>query len=132
MSVCSNLNDCSTIVFEGIHLRITNGHERNPILAESIAQVFQGHISAEGILHLRNPKFFGPNSGKRILNARSLGPNSWVEKLFCYSFSSKEAPRKIHPQEIHLPKFTFRNSTQKWGQISHIALQGHFGLNNVV
>ena len=28
----------------------------------------------------------------------------------------QEAPRKIHPQEIHLPIFTFQNSTQKWGK----------------
>ena len=40
-------------------------------------------------------------------------------------FPAKEAPRKIHPQEIHLSKFTFQNSNQKSGQKIHIApLQG--------
>ena len=87
------------------------------------SEKYQGQISAQGILHLRNPNL-GSNSGKRILGARILDPNSWVEFL-SLSFPAKEAPRKIHPQEIHLSKFTFRNSTQKSGQKIHIApLQG--------
>ena len=75
----------------------------------------QGQISAQGILHLRNPNF-DPNSGKRILGARILDPNSWVEFFEPVFFPAKEAPRKIQPQEIHLSKFTFQNSTQKSGQ----------------
>ena len=84
----------------------------------------QGQISTHGILRLRNPNL-DPNSGKRILGARILDPNSWVE-FFEPVFSSKKSPpRKIHPQEIHLSKFTFQNSTQKSGHKIHIApLQG--------
>ena len=75
----------------------------------------QGHISAQGILHLRNPNL-GPNSGKQILDL-----NSWVE-FICPCFPAQEAPLKnsythTHPQEIHLPKSTFQNSTQKWGKV---------------
>ena len=75
--------------------------------------LLQGQRSAQGILRLRNPNS-GPNSVKRILDARILDP-----------FPAKEAPWKIHPREIHLPKFTFQNSTQKSDQKIHIAhLQG--------
>ena len=85
----------------------------------------QGQKSAQGILLLWNPNL-GPNSGKRVLDARILDPNFWVE-FFDSAFSAKEAPSKIHPREIHLPKFTFQNSTQKSGQKIHIApLQVHF------
>ena len=47
----------------------------------------QGQISAQGILHLRNPNL-GPNSAKRILDARISDPNSWVE-FFGPIFSRK-------------------------------------------
>ena len=50
----------------------------------------QGRISAQGILHLRNPNL-GPNSGKQFLGARILDPNSWVE-FFDSVFSSKRGP----------------------------------------
>ena len=47
-------------------------------------------------------------------------------RIFAPFLSAKEAPRKIHPQEIHLPKFTPKNSTQKGGPKINIALlQGH-------
>ena len=50
---------------------------------------------------------------------RILGSNLLV--LF-----SRKGPLKTHCREIHLPKFTFQNSTQKSGQKIHIApLQGH-------
>ena len=85
---------------------------------------FQGQMSAQGILHLRNPNL-DPNSGKQILGARSLDPNFWVEFFEPFFVPAKEAPRKIHHQEIHLSKFTFQTSTQKSGQKIHIApLQG--------
>ena len=62
----------------------------------------------KGILRLRNPNL-GPNSGKRILDARILDPNSWVE-FFDSVFSSKRGPLKNSPSrnsppKIHLPKF---------------------------
>ena len=68
----------------------------------------QGQKSAQGILRLRNPNS-GPNSVKRILDARILHPNSWVE-FFDSVFSSKRGPLKNSPSrnsppKIHLPKF---------------------------
>ena len=62
----------------------------------AVLDIFQGHIS-----HLRN---LGPNSGKRILDARILDPNSWV-KFFHPVFSSKRAPPPQNSKKIHLPKF---------------------------
>ena len=72
-------------------------------------------------------------SGTRI-RARILGNEFWAPEFWTripgsnflsLFFPAKEAPRKIHPQEIHLSKFTFQNSTQKSGQKIHIApLQG--------
>ena len=50
----------------------------------------QRRKSAQGILRLWNPNL-GPNSGKRILDARILDPNSWV-KFFDSVFPAKEAP----------------------------------------
>ena len=77
-----------------------------------------------GILRLRNPNS-GPNSGKRILDARILDPNSWVE-FFDTVFSSKEAPRRIHGSRNSPPKFTLQNSTQKSDEKNLIApLPGH-------
>ena len=71
-------------------------------------RMYQGQISAQGILHLRNPNL-GLNSGKRILGARILDPNSRVE-FFEPVFSSKRGPQKNSPSsnspfKIHLPKF---------------------------
>ena len=71
-------------------------------------RLIQGHKSAQGILHLRNPNL-GPNSGKQILDTRILDPNSWV-KLFDSVFSSKRGPLKNSPvrnsrPKIHLLKF---------------------------
>ena len=70
--------------------------------------IYQGQISAQGILHLRNPNL-GPNSAKRILDARISDPNSWVE-FFGPIFSRKRGPLKNSPSrnappKIHLPKF---------------------------
>ena len=56
----------------------------------------------------------GSNSGMRIFEPRSVGPNCGVE-LFRSMFSDKKTPSKIHPQEIHRPKVTSKNSTQNWG-----------------
>ena len=65
--------------------------------------------------------------GKRILDGRILDSNYWVES-FDPIFSAKEAPRKIHPQDIHLQKFTFQLSTQKSGkQNSHFTSAGPSG-----
>ena len=69
----------------------------------------QRQKSAQGILRLRNPNL-GPNSGKRILDARILDPNSRVE-FFDSVFSSKRGPLKNSPSrnsppEIHIEKFT--------------------------
>ena len=65
----------------------------------------------------------------RILGNEFWTPEFWTRILgsnfFILVFPAKEAPRKIHPQEIRLPKFTFQNSTQKSCQKTHIApLQG--------
>ena len=70
--------------------------------------LIQGQESAQGILRPRNPNL-GPNSVKRILDARILDPNSWVE-FFDSVFSSKRGPLKNSrsrnsPPKIHLPKF---------------------------
>ena len=78
-------------------------HESQEQSENTPSSLSQGQISAQGILHLRNP---------------NLGPNR-VGFLILF-FSAKEAPRKIHPQEIHLPKFTFQNSTQKSGDMVHM------------
>ena len=61
----------------------------------------QGQKSAQGILHLWNPNL-GPNSGKRILEARILDPNSWVEFFDSVLSSKRGLLKKIHPPEIHL------------------------------
>ena len=65
----------------------------------------------------------------RILPNEFWTPEFWTPVLgsncFILFFPAKEACPKIHPPEIHLPKFTFQNSTQKSGQKNHIApLQG--------
>ena len=45
-------------------------------------------------------------------------------------FPMKRAPSKIHPQEIHRPKFTAKNPTQNSDWKIHIALlQGHLAEN---
>ena len=59
-----------------------------------------------GILRLRNPNL-GPNSVKRILDARILDPNSWVEFLTLF-FQQKRAPEKFT-----LEKFTSQYSPSK-------------------
>ena len=73
----------------------------------------------------RNPNL-GPNSGKRILDARILRPNSWVEFLILF-FPAKATPWKIHPQEIHLSKCTFQNSIRNLEKYSHWTSAGPFG-----
>ena len=67
----------------------------------------QGQKSAQGILHLRNPNL-GPNSGKRILDARILDPNSWVEFIDSVLFQQRRPPEKFT-----LEKFTFQDSPSK-------------------
>ena len=78
---------------------------------------FQGQISAQGILRLWNPNL-GPNSGKRILDARISDPNSWVE-FFGPIFSRKRgplenSPSRNSPPKIHLPKFNPENWAKKF------------------
>ena len=46
---------------------------------------YQGQTPAQGILRLRNPNL-GPNSVKRILDARIVDSNSWVEFFDSVSF----------------------------------------------
>ena len=100
--------------------------EIHELFVLALSLVWFAGATPEGILHLRNPKL-GPNSTKRILDARSLDPNSWVHFLIL-SFPANETPQKIHPAEIHLPKFTFQNSTQKSGQKnSHCTSAEPFG-----
>ena len=72
-------------------------------------------MSSEGILHLQNP-----NSGKRILDARILMLNFWVD-FFAPCFLQQRRPRKIHPQKIHLPKFTYKFNQKMRPKL----LQGH-------
>ena len=67
----------------------------------------QGQKSAQGILRLRNPNL-GPNSVKRILDARILDPNSWVE-----FFDSVFVQQKRPPEKFTLEKFTSQNSPSK-------------------
>ena len=65
------------------------------------------------------PEFCETNFGRP-----NFGPE-FFGRIFDSVFPAKEAPWKIHPREIHLPKFTFQNSTQKSDQKIHIAhLQG--------
>ena len=58
-------------------------------------------------MRLRNPNL-GPNSGKRILDARILDPNSRVEFFDSVFFQQKRPPEKFT-----LEKFTSRNSHRK-------------------
>ena len=86
----------------------------------------QGQISAQGILHLRKL-----NLG-RILGNEFWTPEFWTRILgsnfLTLLFPAKEPPLKVRPREVRLLKFTSQNSTQKSGQIIHIApLQGSFG-----
>ena len=74
----------------------------------------------------REPECGGSSSGMRIFEpefwGRILGSNFLV---LC--FPRKRAPSKIHPREIHRPKFMSINSLQNSGWKIHIALlQGHF------
>ena len=67
----------------------------------------------------------------RILGCEFLSPEFWSRILgsnfLVLCFPTKRAPSKIHPQEIHRPKFTSKNSPQNSGWKIHIALlQGHF------
>ena len=65
-------------------------------------------------------EFWGTNFG-----SPNFGPEFLGHICLILLFPAEEA-LKFHPQEIHLPKFTFQNSTQKSGRIIHIApLQGH-------
>ena len=87
----------------------------------------KGQISAQGILRLRNPNL-GPNSGKRILDARISDPNSWVE-FFGPIFSRKRgplenSPSRNSPPKIHLPKFNPEIGPKN----SHCTSAGPFGL----
>ena len=71
------------------------------------------------------PKKLGPNSGKRILDARILDPNSWVEVFNSVFFQQKRplknSPSRNSPPKIHLAKFN-----PEIGSKIHIApLQGH-------
>ena len=76
----------------------------NPATPNARFKIFQGQKSAQGILRLRNPNL-GPNSVKRILDARILDPNSWVEFFGSVFFRQKRAPEKFT-----LEKFTSQNS----------------------
>ena len=72
----------------------------------------------------------------RILGNEFWAPECWTRILgsnfLTLFFPAKEAPWKIHPREIHLPKSTFQNSTQKSGQKnSHCTSAGRFGWGNV-
>ena len=87
-------------------------------------EIYQGQKSAQGILHLRNPNL-GPNSAKRILDARILDPSSWVEFLDSV-FSSKRGPLKNSPSRNSPPKIHPSKFNPEIGQKIHIApLQGH-------
>ena len=73
------------------------------------------------------PEFIGSNSGKRILDARILDPNSRVE-FFDSVFSSKCGPQKNSPSrnsppKIHLPKFNPEIGPKN----SHCPSAGPFG-----
>ena len=66
----------------------------------------------------------------RILGNEFRTPEFWTRILgsnfLTLFFPPKEPRSKIHPREIHLPKITFQNSTQKSGEKIHIAPpQGH-------
>ena len=97
----------------------------------TIAQ-HQGQISAQGILHLRNPNL-GPSSRKQILDTRISDPNSWFEFFILFFFKQKRPPEKFT-----LKKFTSQNSpfkiqprnreklfTLHWEPVDH--LQGSLG-----
>ena len=89
-----------------------------------------GTISAQGILHLRNPNL-GPNSAKRILGRPNFGPRILGSNFLVLFFPGKEAlknsPSRNLPPKIHLPKFKPRN----WAEKIHMAplqLSGPSGL----
>ena len=66
----------------------------------------QGHITAQGILHLQKPNF-GPNSGKQIIES-----NSWLEfvdPVLPAKFTLKDSPSKIHLPKFN-PEFGPKNS----------------------
>ena len=77
-------------------------------MISELTRQLQGQISAQRILHLRNPNL-GPNSGKRILDARNLDPNSRVGFFLILCFQQKRPPEKFilenSPPKIHLLKF---------------------------
>ena len=92
-------------------------------MGQSVIFKFSGQKSAQGILRLRNPNL-GPNSGKQILDARILDPNSFFfVTLFFPSKSGpqKNSPSRNSPPKIHLPKF----NPEIVPKNSHCPLQGH-------
>ena len=72
----------------------------------------QGQIYAQGILHLRNPNL-GPNSAKRILDARISDPNSWVEFFGPIFPGFQNSPSKIQPRN-RAEKFTLHLCRATW------------------
>ena len=92
----------------------------------------QGQISAQGILHLRNPNL-GPNSAKRILDARISDPKFLGRIFWSYFFQEKRPPEKFTVE-----KFTSQNSPSKIqprnrAKKIHIApLQGHLAEDEVM
>ena len=97
-----------------------NFQRRSPELALRTLCFVRETFLHRGILHLSNPNL-GPNCGKQIL-VKLWMPEYWTwifgSNVFAF-FPAKGATRKIHPQEVHLPKVTLRNSTQKSGT-SHL------------
>ena len=68
---------------------------------------------------------FGAEFWETNFERPNFGPE-FLGRSFDPVFPTRRGPQKIHPQEIHLPKSTFQNSTQKSHRKIHIApLQGH-------
>ena len=74
----------------------------------------QGQVFAEGISHLANPNL-GSDSGMRIFLI-FVGP----------MLSNKKSPSKIHPQEIHRPKFTSKILREEEGTQTQTFWSGYF------
>ena len=76
------------------------------------SQIYQGQVSAQGILHLVNPNL-GSNSGIRILS-----PEFGVEflgRIFWSYVSNKKGPLKNSPPRNSLPKIHIKKFTPESG-----------------
>ena len=105
------------------HKSFLEGRQSHSFLSHP--EIWAVGISAQGILHLRDPNL-GPNSAKQNWTPEFVDPNSWVE-FFHPLFSSKRAPPpRNSPSRNSLPKIP-KTQTRNRAKKSHCTSPGPFG-----